>query len=208
VSSNVVVLVLGTLMLAFAVYFTHTVLSRSGGTLEAGIDGRGFRFRLTAHQRNLAVTEARAAGVAKKFPTDEGERAATALDDVDELRVAHCLWVDDDPTNNVHERRMLERLHVRIDLARSSEEALRDLVGRRYDFIITDFTRPGPDGDLDQRAGVEFLRLLAEAPDVPPIIVYAGIADDRAIEARRCGARAVETVPSELLRRVVETLKS
>lgn len=206
---NVVVFVLGILVLGFAVYFTHTVLSRGGGTLEAGVGGStGAFIKLSAYERNLAVTDARAAGAAKAISTDEGERAATALHDVEELRVAHCLWVDDDPINNVHERRMLERLHVKIDLARSTDEALQRLVGRRYQFVITDLTRPGTDGQPDERAGVEFLRLLAEASDVPPVIVYAGSTDHRAVEACRYGARAVETVPSELLRRVVEILES
>ena len=97
---------------------------------------------------------------------------------------------------------MLERLRVDIDLARSTEEALQYLAGRTYRFIITDLRR----GD-DERAGLEFLRVLAEAPAVPPCLVYAGKIDERADEARRYGALVVTAVPSELLEAAVNVLR-
>jgi CheY-like chemotaxis protein len=103
---------------------------------------------------------------------------------------------------------MLEHLKVEIDLARSTEEALQLLVGRRYDVIITDLNRPAADGSEDPEAGIRFLELLAGAPAVPPVIVYAGLADYRFKVARDAGASAATTLPWELLESVLQTLHS
>ena len=82
------------------------------------------------------------------------------------------------------------------------------LVGRRYDVIITDLTRPAADGSEDPEAGIRFLELLSGAPAVPPVIVYAFIADYRFEVARNAGASAATTVPWELLESVLQTLNS
>jgi CheY-like chemotaxis protein len=206
VSWTVVVLVVGVLVLAFATYFTHTILRRSGGAMEASVDRSGFRFKISAQERNLAIADARAASIQRKLPADD-EKVAATLREGDELRAARALWVDDNPTGNVHERRMLERLHVDFDLALSTEEALANLVGRSYQLIITDLTRIDEAGNPDHRAGIEFLRLLAQAPRVPPVLVYAGEEDNRAEVARGYGAQAVTITPSALLAAVLDVLR-
>ena len=204
---NVLVLVVGILVLAFATYFTQTILRRSGGTMEAAVDRGGFRFKISAQERNLVIADARAASSQRNLPADD-ETVDASLRDAGELRVARALWVDDDPTGNVHERRMLERLHVDIDLALSTEEALLYLVGRAYQLIITDLTRLDPAGNRDPNAGTDFLQLLARAPRVPPVLVYAGELDSRADRAHHYGARVVTNMPSALLEAVVDVLRS
>jgi CheY-like chemotaxis protein len=206
VSWTVVVLALGVLVLAFATYFTHTILRHAGGAMEATVDRTGFRFKVSAQERNLAMADARAASVQRNLPADD-ETVAASLREGEELQAVRALWVDDNPANNVHERRMLERLHVDFDLALSTEEALANLVGRSYQLIITDLTRLDPSGNRDPNAGTEFLRLLAKAPRVPPVLVYAGEEDERADDARHFGALAVTVTPSALLEAVLDVLR-
>jgi CheY-like chemotaxis protein len=74
--------------------------------------------------------------------------------------------------------------------------------------ILTDLRRPGLTGESDPRAGLELLRILAQAANVPPIVVYALQLDERAEEAERYGARAVTNTPSDLLRAVLDVLRS
>jgi CheY-like chemotaxis protein len=204
---SIVVLALGVLVLVFAAYYTQAILRNAGGTMEASVTREGFAIKLSTQEQHLALDDMRAASAEKGVPADD-EKVSASLRGVGELRVARALWVDDNPVGNVHERRMLERLHVKFDLARSTEEALAYLIGRRYQLIVTDLTRPDETGAEDRRAGLEFLRLLSGAPAVPPILVYAGLIDDRASEARRYGARTVTAIPSELLQAAVDVLRS
>jgi CheY-like chemotaxis protein len=204
---SIVVLALGVLVLAFATYFTQTILRNAGGTMEASVTPEGLVFKVSAQERQLALSDMRAASAKRGVPAED-EEANGSLRGVAELRVARALWVDDNPPGNVHERRMLERLHVDFDLARSTEEALTYLIGRRYQLIVTDLTRPDETGAENPRAGLEFLRRLSCAPTVPPILVYAGRIDERRSEALAYGARTVTAIPSELLQAVVDVLRS
>jgi CheY-like chemotaxis protein len=203
---SIVVLVLGVLVLGLAAYF-RSVLRDSGGEIDLSVGREGVKFKVTANQRNRVRGDLRAVSVLKGVPVED-EIVDASLRDGEELYTARALWIDNNPDWNIHERRMLERLHVDLDLARSTDEALRYLVGRRYQFIITDLTRPDSTGKDNYRAGLEFLHLLADAPAVPPILVYAGQIDERASEARRYGAQTVTAIPSELLEGVVDVLRS
>jgi len=55
---------------------------------------------------------------------------------------ANVLWVDDEPKNNDLPRQFLETLHVRVTIARSTEEAMRALKRMPFDLIISDVWRP------------------------------------------------------------------
>jgi hypothetical protein len=53
------------------------------------------------------------------------------------------LWVDDEnPSQNVQERRALESFGIHFDLASSTDEAIRWLDRARYDAVISDVSRP------------------------------------------------------------------
>ena len=54
---------------------------------------------------------------------------------------AAILWLDDNPVNNVVERRALASLGLTVDTARTTAEALTMLAGGRYHIIISDFVR-------------------------------------------------------------------
>jgi hypothetical protein len=59
---------------------------------------------------------------------------------------ANVLWVDDQPENNDLPRRFLETLHVKVTIARSTEEATRALKRMPFDLIISDVSRPKDPG--------------------------------------------------------------
>jgi len=204
-SWSIATLIFGVLILVFAVYYTQVIIRHRGGSLEASVGKEGVTFKITSAERDQAAADAQAAGK-QKGVIGEREHAETFLGEVAEVRPTRCLWVDDNPSWNVHERRMLERLHVEIDLARSSEEATQLLIGRRYDVLITDLTR-GPREALDPEAGLAFLNLLAGAPMVPPVVVYASDPGERGPRALNLGARAVTTSPSALLHAALGVLE-
>jgi hypothetical protein len=174
-SGNYVVLILGILALVFAVYFTHTILRERAAT--RGDGDRPAGFQVDANSRRQVVEEVKAAGVNRALSPArleaDIEQARGAFAGAPKLQAGRCLWVDHDPDAIVHERRMVELLRVEIDVARTTNLALQFLVGRRYDFIITDLTRPIAGGSVDERAGIKLLKMLAGAPTVPPAIVYA-----------------------------------
>jgi hypothetical protein len=94
---------------------------------------------------------------------------------------ANLLWVDDKhPEQNLRERRLLSAFGVRIDMARSTDEGLSLLRQAKYDVVISNMRRDrdpkaacysSPDPSA---AGCDFLRKVAELPNAPAVIIYAG----------------------------------
>jgi len=112
------------------------------------------------------------------------------------------LWVDDRPSNNVHERQSLEALGVSFVLATSTEEALEILKRQGFDAIISDMGRPP-----DAQAGYTLLDALRVKGDRTPFIIYAGSrAPEHRAEARRRGAVGCTNRADELFEMVLSTL--
>jgi hypothetical protein len=94
---------------------------------------------------------------------------------------ATILWVDDKhPTQNLVERRTMSAYGLRIDMARSTNEALQLLDLAKYDVIISNMRRDNDeqgkcyeDGS-NTSAGCDLLKKIALRPDHPPGIIYAG----------------------------------
>ena len=117
-------------------------------------------------------------------------------------RRLHRLWVDDRPSNNVHERQALEALGCRFVLATSTEDALEKLKQNRVDAIISDMGRPP-----DPQAGYTLLDRLRTAGDQTPFIIYASSrAPEHRAEARRRGAVGTTNRPDELFEMVLSVL--
>jgi len=115
---------------------------------------------------------------------------------------ARVLWVDDRPSNNVHERQSLQALGINFVLARSTDEALDKLNAQSFDAIISDMSRPS-----DPQAGYTLLRRLKEQGDTTPFIIYAGkMAYDGAAEARKMGAFGSTNRPNDLFEMVLKAL--
>lgn len=78
------------------------------------------------------------------------------------------LWVDDNPQNNIYERKALEAVGVRFVLSENTSEALRLLSTQSFGAIISDMGRlEGP------REGYALLDALRARGDNTPLFFYA-----------------------------------
>lgn len=79
------------------------------------------------------------------------------------------LWVDDNPGNNIHERKAFESAGIEITIALSTEEALNRLKSEKFAVIISDMGRKeGPD------EGYVLLEALRKSGNEIPFFIYAG----------------------------------
>jgi CheY-like chemotaxis protein len=80
----------------------------------------------------------------------------------------HILWVDDRPSNNIHEREAFEALGLRCTTALSTDEAFERLARDKFAAIISDMgRREGP------REGYALLDRLRQMGDRTPLFFYA-----------------------------------
>ncbi len=115
------------------------------------------------------------------------------------FRDAQILWVDDHPENNLNERRMFRQLKAKVDVAESTDEALRLLRRGDYDLVLSDMLR----GD-DPTAGLTFLQRLPKANSTP-VIFYIGTVDPtKDIPAQAFG---ITNRPDELLHLMLDALE-
>jgi len=152
-----------------------------------------------------AVGARELAGAGPEVAVADPREVADALPSVRAQRRmegSRVLWVDDRPDNNRYERRALEALGLRIDLSKSTDDALEKVQGREYNVIISDMSRPP-----DDRAGYTLLKKLRDAGYSTPFIIYASSRDPKHVqEARQRGALGATNRPQELLEMVTRAL--
>jgi CheY-like chemotaxis protein len=106
----------------------------------------------------------------------------------------HVLWVDDQPDNNLYERRAFEAAGVRFTLVESTDAALDKIKRHRYAAIISDMGRvEGPS------EGYVLLDRLRAEGNKTPYFIYSG--EDRPEyrqEARKRGAQGSTADPADL----------
>ncbi len=114
------------------------------------------------------------------------------------------LWVDDNPRNNVEERRLLEAIGVDVECALSTAEAIVAIERRpsppEFDLVLSDMRR-GDDG----QAGIGMVRAFGERGIELPVIFYAGGYDPARGVPK--GAIAMTNRPVELLNHVMDALE-
>jgi CheY-like chemotaxis protein len=178
---------------------------------EFSLKGAGFEASAKRKQAEAAVSLAAAAASRPEpgaTPEATAREAKAAVDVVAEVATPRIirragrstvLWVDDQPSNNVHERQALEALGVSFVLATSTDEALEKLKRQTFDAIISDMGRPP-----DPQAGYTLLDTLKASGDRTPFIIYAGSrAPEHRAEARRRGAVGCTNRPDELFEMVL-----
>lgn len=80
------------------------------------------------------------------------------------------LWVDDNPENNLVPRRIFENVGIQIKLAKSTEDAIKELNISDYKLIISDMGRNNnPEAGLDLLEKLKFFEIKI------PIIIYSSI---------------------------------
>jgi CheY-like chemotaxis protein len=114
----------------------------------------------------------------------------------------HILWVDDRPSNNVHERQAFEAMGLRFTLALSTDDAFTKLAAERFAAIISDMGRPeGP------REGYVLLERLRSGGDSTPLFIYAGSNSlEHRREIRKRGGQGTTNDPQELVEMVTQAV--
>jgi CheY-like chemotaxis protein len=120
---------------------------------------------------------------------------------------AEILWVDDHPSYNRNEARMLRSFGAMITFACTTEEALEALrysheERRPFDLIISDMSRDLP--EHDPRAGLTMLPRLRAAQFDQPVIYYVGRLNPA--YGTPPGAFGITQRPNELLDLTVDAL--
>jgi CheY-like chemotaxis protein len=174
----------------------------------AGVEASGKRLAEAAAALSAAVVARPEAGAAPETIARDARAAAHAVAEIATPRIirrarkATVLWVDDRPSNNVHEREALEALGVTFVLSTSTDEALQKLQAKSFDVIISDMGRLS-----DSEAGYTLLDTLRKSGDQTPFIIYAGSrAPLHVAAARRRGAVGCTNRPSELFEMVLNAL--
>jgi CheY-like chemotaxis protein len=195
------------LLLRFRSSITSFLTDLGEFSLKApGVEATARRRQVEA-AANLGAAEAARSGSAATDGTsvpDLGRLAESLPGPRAQRRMAdsRVLWVDDRPENNEYERRALEALGIRVDISKSTDDAVAQQAARRYNLIISDMGRPP-----DARAGYTLLDALRNSGDGTPFVIYASSrAAEHIAEARRRGALGCTNRPQELVEYVLQGL--
>lgn len=115
------------------------------------------------------------------------------------IKGAQFLWVDDNPENNINERRMFRQLDVDIDTITDNRKALTALATAAYDLVISDIARP------DQTSsGLDLTKdLHAQGSNIPVIFYVGDYRPDRGVPPYAFG---ITNRPDELLHLTLDIL--
>lgn len=102
------------------------------------------------------------------------------------------LWVDDHPENHAVQTDWLERNRIPVDIAVTTQQALRKLSERRYRLIVSDMART-EDGRFVDDAGLALVRAVRDTDGSTPIALFTsrGAVSERGAEALAAGANVV-----------------
>lgn len=177
----------------------------------SGFEGWGVKFSLTGGQQGLDA----AFEVAAKHPnwpaeaTEEERRQAIDRAKANRTLIegAEILWVDDRPSNNRNESRMLRSFGALITFACTTEEAVEVLSAARvsvrpFHIVLSDIARTLP--AENKRAGLDMLPVFQAAGITLPVIFYVGEPAPGA--GTPPGAFAITHRPDELLNYIVDAL--
>ncbi len=144
--------------------------------------------------------------------TDSGDLAAAANKMINasnylrskQTKLDTILWVDDRPSNNVYERKALQSLGFKFNLALSTKEAMELLKTNKYATIISDMGRvEGP------QEGYVLLEKVRANDQETPFIIYAGSNSvEHKIMAQEKGAQGSTNRPDELIGLVAIHMRS
>ncbi|MDR3001379.1 MAG: hypothetical protein LBU89_08965 [Fibromonadaceae bacterium] len=113
------------------------------------------------------------------------------------------LWVDDNPEDNIKERRILEeKLGVKLSLARSTREALKFLKRKKFVAIISDMGR----GE-DKEAGYTLLDELRKEDETTPFFLYSWSNKLEHINETKRRKGELINEPQALFTRIIEVLQ-
>ena len=134
------------------------------------------------------------------------EDANKAAEDIGKLSRKvrkRILWVDDQSSNNRHEREALIPLGIEVVQASSNEDARREMRDYAFDLVITDLGRRHESED-----GFNLIAELGAGERRTPVIVYTSSRGkhNQGKKALELGAVGVTASPSELMHEVLGVL--
>jgi CheY-like chemotaxis protein len=203
-------IVLGIVAIAGARY--REQISRALGSRVTSVSVLGFKMDLSA----AAVDDA----VASRTKPDGGSSGSPVADRLASSKAASSsaqvvqrahrmaphlqgrtiLWVDDQPTGNRIERRLLRQMGVFVETVTSNDQAMTVLndPAESISLVISDIQRAsGP-------SGLDLVQSLAVRPGHPSIVLYIGKRDDQ--RPLPPGAFGLADRPDELLNLVMDAL--
>lgn len=100
------------------------------------------------------------------------------------------LWVEDEPAHSRFERAALHRLQIELVTATSTRAALALLgdASRRFDLVVSNWTRPGPDPDAAE--GLRLLHAMRAHDIAIPVVIYDAVPGVRELSTRNDLVRA------------------
>jgi CheY-like chemotaxis protein len=201
--------VLWVMVAGYALWILRQPLTAAVGRL-AGVEAFGIKFALSGGEALNAAIE-----LAQKNPewpvevpaADREAALARANAHRSLFEGAEILWIDDRPSNNRNEARMLRSFGALITFVATTEEALHALhIGaeqhRPFDIIISDISRnlPAP----DPIAGLAMLASLRDAGFQQPVVFYVGRPEPGA--GVPAGAFGLTHRPDQLLQLTIDAL--
>ena len=197
------------LLAAFVVWLLRQPLTALVSRL-ASFEAFGVKFALSGGSALDAAIELAEKNPAWPVEVPAADRKA-AIDRANAHRSvfegAEILWVDDRPSNNRNEARMLRSFGALITFAATTDEASRALQTaaeqhQPFDIILSDISRDLPTPDAT--AGLTMLPRLRNAGFHQPVIYYIGRPNpDAGVPA---GAFGITNRPDQLLQLVVDAL--
>ncbi len=180
--------------------FSDTALERlftpDGRPQDATRPGTGLGLHISKELANslgaaLNVTNApgQGASVTLILPRDRWQSTERSRD-LPDLSGLSVLVAEDNVTNQILVRQMLERMGARMDLARDGVEAFQALSKRRYDLALLDIEMP-------HMTGIEVMRKLRDRGDIdtPLVALTAYILRDNREAIYAAGADGVIAKP-------------
>jgi CheY-like chemotaxis protein len=215
-SGDAVAKVLGTLpailWAVLAIYIVFLLRDTIGASISrlANFEAFGVKFSMSGGQAMSAAIEMARKGADPNLVVPEADRQR-ALDRANRERAlvegAELLWVDDRPSNDRNEARMLRSFGALITFACTTDEALTALRNaaeqqQPFHLILSDISRdiPAPDPE----AGIKMLARLHDEKVFLPVIFY--IAHPKPGAPAPAGSLGVTNRPDQLLHLVLDGL--
>lgn len=200
------------LILAAAVFYAVVLLRHSLPALVgrlSGVEAFGVKLALSGGAAMAAAIQ-----MAQKHPRwhveisqdDRDKALARAEKSRALIEGAEILWVDDKPSNNRNEARMLRSFGALITFAATTDEAIEVLTAmppqRRFDLVISDISRDLP--TLMPDAGVTMLKSFVAKRIRVSVIFYVGVCDPT--KPTPGHAAGITNRPDQLLHLVIDEL--
>ncbi len=136
-------------------------------------------------------------------PSDSGEATGEVLESPPHKRTiprASILWVDDQPKHNSYFVQQLSDRGVKIDLALSTAEGLKQFDRGQYSLLLSDMGRI-EEGVYNRTAGLELLKKIrAHNPNIPFVIFCSsrGVRE-HASDAKALGVTSITSSSTQLM---------